>query len=47
MLVRQMLYTGMSRAKSAIELWVMPDVTGKALSTRLARHGRLAERIGG
>ena len=47
MLVRQMLYTGMSRAKSAIELWAMPDVTGKALSKRLARHGRLAERIGG
>lgn len=45
LLVRQMLYTGMSRAKSAIELWALPDVTKKALSTRLARHGRLAERI--
>ena len=46
LLVRQMLYTGLSRAKTAVELWALPAATEKALATRLARHGRLAERIG-
>ena len=46
LLVRQMLYTGMSRARTVVELWALPDVTKKTLSTRLVRHGRLAERIG-
>ncbi len=45
LLVRQMLYTGMSRAKTVVELWALSEVTKKALSTRLARHGRLANRI--
>ncbi|WP_256646632.1 exodeoxyribonuclease V subunit alpha [Thermomonas paludicola] len=46
LLVRQMLYTGLSRARKSVELWAVREVTEKALSTRLARHGRLAERIG-
>jgi exodeoxyribonuclease V alpha subunit len=46
MLVRQMLYTGLSRARKSVELWAVREVAEKALSTRLARHGRLAERIG-
>ncbi|MGE4367594.1 exodeoxyribonuclease V subunit alpha [Thermomonas sp.] len=45
LLVRQMLYTGLSRARASLELWAMPDVVAKALSTALRRHGRLAERI--
>ncbi len=45
LLVRQMLYTGLSRASTSLELWALRDVAGKALSTTLARHGRLAERI--
>lgn len=45
LLVRQMLYTGLSRARSSLELWAVREVAAKALSTALARHGRLAERI--
>ncbi|MFN7183825.1 MAG: exodeoxyribonuclease V subunit alpha [Thermomonas haemolytica] len=45
LLVRQMLYTGLSRARASLELWALPDVAEKALSTALRRHGRLAERI--
>ena len=47
LLVRQMLYTGLSRAKSSLELWAMREVAEKALSTRLTRHGRLADRVRG
>ncbi len=47
MLVRQMLYTGLSRAKTALELWAIRESAEKAVLTRLARHGRLAERISG
>jgi exodeoxyribonuclease V alpha subunit len=45
MLVRQMLYTGLSRAKTALELWAIRESAEKAVLTRLSRHGRLAERI--
>lgn len=47
LLVRQMLYTGLSRARASLELWAAPEVAEKALSTALRRHGRLADRIGG
>lgn len=47
LLVRQMLYTGLSRARTSVALWAMQEVAEKALATRLARHGRLAERIRG
>ncbi|WP_240124976.1 exodeoxyribonuclease V subunit alpha [Thermomonas alba] len=47
LLVRQLLYTGVSRAKTALELWAMPEVTQKALATALVRHGQLARRITG
>ncbi len=47
LLVRQMLYTGLSRARTALELWAMREVAQQALSTRLARHGRLADRVRG
>lgn len=47
LLNRQTLYTGLSRAKSRLELWSTPASTAKALQTVLVRHGRLAERIAG
>ena len=46
LLNRQTLYTGLSRAKAALELWSSAASTTKALATALLRHGRLAERIG-
>lgn len=45
LLVRQMLYTGLSRARTSLELWAMMDVAAKALTTPLSRYGRLAERM--
>ncbi|MFA5685069.1 MAG: exodeoxyribonuclease V subunit alpha [Lysobacteraceae bacterium] len=45
LLVRQTLYTGLSRARRSLELWSTPASTERALSTPLARHGRLAQRI--
>ncbi len=45
LLVRQMLYTGLSRAKSSLELWATASVVKAALTRRLSRHGRLSERI--
>lgn len=47
LLVRQMLYTGLSRAKSSLELWAQMDAAEKAITSPLKRHGRLAERIAG
>ncbi len=46
LLVRQSLYTGLSRARHSVELWSTPESTGKALATVLRRHGLLASRIG-
>ncbi|MBX3724390.1 MAG: exodeoxyribonuclease V subunit alpha [Xanthomonadales bacterium] len=45
LLSRQTLYTGLSRARSSVELWSVPDATDKAIATVLRRHGRLASRI--
>ncbi|MBS3895753.1 exodeoxyribonuclease V subunit alpha [Silanimonas sp.] len=45
LLNRQTLYTGLSRARVALELWSSTASTAKALATGLQRHGRLAERI--
>ena len=45
LLVRQTLYTGLSRARHSLELWSTPASTGRALATVLRRHGRLAARI--
>lgn len=47
LLVRQTLYTGLSRAKASVELWSTEAATGKALITVLRRHGRLAQRTVG
>jgi len=47
LLVRQLLYTALSRAKAMFELWATPAAIHKALTTSLLRHGRLAERIQG
>lgn len=45
LLVRQTLYTGLSRARSFVELWSAAASLEKAIQTRLARHGLLARRI--
>ncbi|MCX7557689.1 exodeoxyribonuclease V subunit alpha [Xanthomonadaceae bacterium JHOS43] len=45
LLVRQTLYTALSRARQSLELWSVPASTGKALRTPLVRHGRLTQRI--
>ena len=47
LLVRQTLYTGLSRARQSLALWSMPAATDKAIGTALGRHGRLAWRIRG
>ncbi len=46
LLVRQTLYTGLSRARHSLELWSTPASTERALVRMLRRHGRLQERIG-
>jgi exodeoxyribonuclease V alpha subunit len=46
LLVRQTLYTGLSRAKQSLELWSAPGALDKAIGSALGRHGRLALRIG-
>ncbi|WP_395680670.1 exodeoxyribonuclease V subunit alpha [Dokdonella sp.] len=45
LLVRQTLYTGLSRARRSLELWSVPAATDKAIGTVLRRHGRLAQRV--
>jgi exodeoxyribonuclease V alpha subunit len=45
LLMRQTLYTGLSRARQSLELWSVPAATDKALCSALRRHGRLAQRI--
>ena len=45
LLTRQTLYTGLSRAKTSIELWSNPASVDKALATALRRRGQLARRI--
>lgn len=45
LLTRQTLYTGLSRARRAVELWSADAATAKAIATALRRHGRLAERM--
>ncbi|MFA7488054.1 MAG: exodeoxyribonuclease V subunit alpha [Lysobacteraceae bacterium] len=45
LLVRQTLYTALSRARQSLELWSVPASTAQALATPLLRHGRLAERV--
>lgn len=45
LLVRQTLYTGLSRARHSVELWSVDAVTDKAIGTALSRFGRLADRV--
>lgn len=45
LLTRQTLYTGLSRARTSLELWATRAATERAIATVLARHGRLAQRI--
>ena len=47
LLTRQTLYTGLSRARRAVELWSTEASTRTAIATVLHRHGRLAQRVGG
>jgi len=45
LLARQMLYTGLSRARLSVELWATDASLRKAIEKPMLRHGRLAERI--
>ena len=45
LLVRQMLYTGLSRARHSVELWSGEAAVAACLGTRLVRAGRLAQRV--
>ena len=47
LLVRQTLYTGLSRARQSVELWSVDASTDRAIGTALSRFGRLAERVVG
>ncbi|WP_232227639.1 exodeoxyribonuclease V subunit alpha [Aerolutibacter daejeonensis] len=47
LLVRQMLYTGLSRARQSVELWGTSDAVIACMDNALTRAGRLRERIGG
>lgn len=47
LLVRQMLYTGLSRARQSVELWGTDDAVATCLANALTRAGRLRERVRG
>jgi exodeoxyribonuclease V alpha subunit len=44
-LSRQLLYTGLSRAKRDVELWSAPDAVAAALARQVQRAGGLAVRL--
>ena len=44
-LSRQLLYTGLSRAKKAVDLWGSDEVIHQAITTPVARMGRLEARL--
>ena len=45
LLARQMLYTALSRARDAVELWAEPAAITACLRTTLGRMGKLARRL--
>lgn len=45
-LSRQLLYTGVSRAKRVVEIWGSPDVVAAALARPIQRAGGLAAKLG-
>ncbi|MCB1567585.1 MAG: hypothetical protein KDI69_02030 [Xanthomonadales bacterium] len=45
LLNRQTLYTGLSRAKTSIEVWASDAAIDRAITRPLQRDGCLAERI--
>lgn len=45
LLARQVLYTGLSRARLSVELWATEGSIRRAIAKPMLRHGRLAERI--
>ncbi len=45
LLARQTLYTALSRAREAVELWAEPAAVAACLQTSLGRAGKLAERL--
>lgn len=47
LLVRQMLYTGLSRARHTVELWSTPAASSACLARALVRAGRLRARLVG
>lgn len=45
LLLRQTLYTALSRARRSVELWAEPAAVNACITTPLGRAGRLAERL--
>ncbi len=42
---RELVYTGITRARSRLAIWCEPDVVAQAALVRTQRHGRLARRL--
>jgi len=42
---RELVYTGITRARSRLAIWAEPDAVARAALTRTQRHGRLSLRI--
>lgn len=45
LLLRQMLYTALSRARHSVELWAEPAAINACITTPLGRAGRLTQRL--
>jgi len=43
---RELVYTGITRARARLAVWAEPDAVARAAATRTQRHGRLAQRLG-
>lgn len=42
---RELVYTGITRARTRLAVWAEPDAVARAARTRTQRHGRLARRL--
>ncbi|MCD6674980.1 MAG: AAA family ATPase [Burkholderiaceae bacterium] len=42
---RELVYTGITRARSRLTIWAEPEVVGQAALSRTLRRGRLAQRL--
>lgn len=45
LLTRELLYTGITRARTAVELWAQPEIVAHCVGSRVQRRSGLAERL--